>query len=170
MVLSHKYSFFGASRRKIIWSCVKSILSPAAAKFYFERHVIFTISLCEIVKMTCLSKHNLALSVQSTFRPYGTLEIPWPLFSAHIMPLTGLPLFGKSMLSLLVIIRQNSTSGLSILNRKLPDVLELPKGLTVMPEYKVSSVPVVSINSMFSKNFAMSAPLLKCMSHPSGAK
>jgi hypothetical protein len=46
----------------------------------------------------------------------------------------------------------------------------LPKGLTVMPEYKVSSVPVVSINSMFSKNFAMSAPLLKCMSHPSGAK
>jgi len=42
--------------------CVKSLLPPAAAKFYFERHVIFTISLCESVKMTCLSKHNLARS------------------------------------------------------------------------------------------------------------
>ena len=48
-------------------------------------------------ELTCLT----GLPVQSTFRPYGTLEIPWPLFSAHIMPLTGLPLFGKSLLSLL---------------------------------------------------------------------
>jgi hypothetical protein len=33
-------------------------LPPAAAEFFSERHVIFTISHREIVKMTCLSKHN----------------------------------------------------------------------------------------------------------------
>jgi hypothetical protein len=37
-------------------------LPPAAAEYSSERHVIFTISRSEIVKMTCLSKHNLARS------------------------------------------------------------------------------------------------------------
>ena len=36
------------------------ILPPQAAEYYFERHVIFMISLREIMKMTCLSKDNLA--------------------------------------------------------------------------------------------------------------
>jgi hypothetical protein len=36
--------------------CVKSLLPPAAAEYSSERHVIFTISLREIVKMTCRSK------------------------------------------------------------------------------------------------------------------
>ena len=42
--------------------CVKSILPPSAAEYYLERHVILTISLREVVKMTCLSKHNSARS------------------------------------------------------------------------------------------------------------
>jgi hypothetical protein len=42
--------------------CVKRFLPPAAAEYSFERHVIFTILLREIVKMTCLSKHNLPRS------------------------------------------------------------------------------------------------------------
>ena len=42
--------------------CVKSLLPPAAAEYYFERHVIFMISRSEIMKMTCLSKHNSARS------------------------------------------------------------------------------------------------------------
>ena len=42
--------------------CVSNILPPAAAKYYFERHFILTISLREIVKMKCLSKHNSARS------------------------------------------------------------------------------------------------------------
>ena len=46
----------------LAWGCVKSVLPPAAAEDYFERHVIFTISLREIVKMTCLSKHHSARS------------------------------------------------------------------------------------------------------------
>ena len=41
---------------------IKGILPPSAAEYYFERHVILTISLSEIVKMTCLSKHNSAQS------------------------------------------------------------------------------------------------------------
>jgi len=41
---------------------VKSLLPPAAARDYFERRVILTISLREIVKMTRLSKHNSAQS------------------------------------------------------------------------------------------------------------
>jgi hypothetical protein len=44
------------------WDCVKSLLPPAAAEYSSERHVIFTISLREIVKMTCLSKHHSARS------------------------------------------------------------------------------------------------------------
>jgi len=31
-------------------------LPPSAAKFYFERHIIFEISRSEISKMMCLSK------------------------------------------------------------------------------------------------------------------
>ena len=42
--------------------CVKRILPPSAAKYYFDRHVVLTISQSEIVKTTCLSKHNLARS------------------------------------------------------------------------------------------------------------
>jgi hypothetical protein len=61
--LCEKY-FFGASRQIIIWGCVKRFLPPAAAEYSFERHVIFTISRSEIVKMTCLSKHNLARSAE----------------------------------------------------------------------------------------------------------
>jgi hypothetical protein len=38
--------------------CVKSVLPPAAAEYSSERHVIFTISRSEIVKMTCRSKHH----------------------------------------------------------------------------------------------------------------
>jgi hypothetical protein len=45
-----------------IGGCVKSLSPPAAAEYSSERHVIFTISLREIVKMTCLSKHNSARS------------------------------------------------------------------------------------------------------------
>ena len=37
----------------------KWLLPPTAAKDFFERHVIFMISLCEIMKMTCLSKNDL---------------------------------------------------------------------------------------------------------------
>ena len=46
--------------------CVKSLLPPSAAKYYFERHVIFMISLREIMKMTCLSKDNSARSAVKT--------------------------------------------------------------------------------------------------------
>jgi hypothetical protein len=54
--------------------CVKSLLPPAAAEYYFERHVILTISLREIVKMTCLSKHNSARSaVKNLFTQPQTL-------------------------------------------------------------------------------------------------
>ena len=47
--------------------CVKSLLPPAAAEYYFERHIIFEISLREISKMMCLSKDNLARSAVKTF-------------------------------------------------------------------------------------------------------
>jgi hypothetical protein len=38
------------------WGCVKRFFTALRAEFYFERHVIFTISLREIVKMTCRSE------------------------------------------------------------------------------------------------------------------
>ncbi|MEY4134506.1 MAG: hypothetical protein RL386_856 [Bacteroidota bacterium] len=44
--------------------CVKGLLPPSAAEHSFVRHVIFTISLREIVKMTCLTKYNLARSAE----------------------------------------------------------------------------------------------------------
>jgi len=44
--------------------CVKSLLPPAAAEYYFERHIIFEISRSEISKMMCLSKDNLARSAK----------------------------------------------------------------------------------------------------------
>jgi hypothetical protein len=47
---------------KSLWGCAKSLLPPAAAEYSSERHVIFTISRSEIVKMTCRSKYNLARS------------------------------------------------------------------------------------------------------------
>ena len=37
-------------------------MPPSAAEYYFERHIIFEISLREISKMMCLSKDNLARS------------------------------------------------------------------------------------------------------------
>jgi hypothetical protein len=46
----------------VYWGCVKRFLPPTAAEYSSERHVILTISLREIVKMTCLSKHNSARS------------------------------------------------------------------------------------------------------------
>ncbi|MFZ4427226.1 MAG: hypothetical protein ACOYOO_08715, partial [Saprospiraceae bacterium] len=36
--------------------CVKRFFTALRAKLCFDRHVIFTISLREIVKMTCLSE------------------------------------------------------------------------------------------------------------------
>jgi hypothetical protein len=56
-----------ASLRRILWGCVKSHLPPAAAEYYFERHIIFEISLREISKMMCLSKDNLARSAIKIF-------------------------------------------------------------------------------------------------------
>ncbi|MFZ4428374.1 MAG: hypothetical protein ACOYOO_14545, partial [Saprospiraceae bacterium] len=40
--------------------CVKRFFTALRAELYFERHVIFTISLREIVKMTCRSEENSA--------------------------------------------------------------------------------------------------------------
>ena len=54
--------------------CVKTILPPTAAEYYFERHVILTISRSEIVKMTCLSKHNSARSAVK--KPFYTTSHP----------------------------------------------------------------------------------------------
>jgi hypothetical protein len=48
--------------------CVKRFLPPAAAKYCFDRHIIFEISLREISKMMCLSKYNLALSAKFKFK------------------------------------------------------------------------------------------------------
>ena len=52
----------GAAKYSFVSGCVKSLLPPPAAKHSFVRHVIFTISRSEIVKMTCLTKYNLARS------------------------------------------------------------------------------------------------------------
>ena len=46
--------------------CVKSLLPPSAAEYSFVRHIIFTISRSEIVKMMCLTKYNLARSAVKT--------------------------------------------------------------------------------------------------------
>jgi len=47
--------------------CVKNLLPPSAAEYYFERHIIFEISRSEISKMMCLSKDNLARSANKNF-------------------------------------------------------------------------------------------------------
>jgi len=57
----------GFAAKDFIWGCVKSLLPPAAAKFYFERRVIFTISRSEIVKMTRRSIHNLHVGCKKVF-------------------------------------------------------------------------------------------------------
>ena len=62
---------------KIIWGCVKSLLPPAAAEYSFERHMIFMISLREIMKIMCLSKYNLARSAMKIL-----LHNPQILFSS----------------------------------------------------------------------------------------
>ena len=51
-----------AAKDFIWWGCAKSLSPPAAAKYYFVRHIIFLISLREIRKMMCLTKHNSARS------------------------------------------------------------------------------------------------------------
>jgi hypothetical protein len=51
-----KKVFYGASRQIIVWGCVKRFFTALRAELYFERRVIFTISLREIVKMTRLSE------------------------------------------------------------------------------------------------------------------
>jgi hypothetical protein len=43
-------------RQHFLRGCVKRLFTALRAEFYFERHVIFTISLREIVKMTCRSE------------------------------------------------------------------------------------------------------------------
>ena len=57
------------------WGCVNSLSSPAAAKDYFVRHIIFLISRSEIRKMMCLTKHNSARSAMKTLftqpHPFG---------------------------------------------------------------------------------------------------
>jgi hypothetical protein len=40
----------------LLRGCVKRFFTALRAELCFERHVIFTISLREIVKMTCLSE------------------------------------------------------------------------------------------------------------------
>jgi hypothetical protein len=47
--------FFSACG-KSSWGCVKRFFTALRAELYFERRVIFTISLREIVKMTRLSE------------------------------------------------------------------------------------------------------------------
>jgi hypothetical protein len=42
--------------RVLYWGCVKSFFTALRAELYFDRRVIFTISLREIVKMTRLSE------------------------------------------------------------------------------------------------------------------
>jgi hypothetical protein len=46
--------FSGALRQIIFMGCFKRFFTALRAELYFERHVIFTISRSEIVKMTCL--------------------------------------------------------------------------------------------------------------------
>jgi len=65
---------------------------------------------------------------------------------------------------------QNGTSGPSKQSKKWQGVFEPPKAQTDMPVYKASSALVVSINSMFSRNFVLSAAPLIYLSHLSGAK
>jgi hypothetical protein len=42
--------------KDFIWGCVRRFLTALRAELCFERHVVFTISLREIVKTTCLSE------------------------------------------------------------------------------------------------------------------
>jgi len=66
--------------------------------------------------------------------------------------------------------RRNGTSGPSKQNKKWPGVFEPSKVPNATPVFKASSALVVSINSMFSRNFVLSAAPLIYMSHHSGAK
>jgi hypothetical protein len=54
-----EFAAFG-SEYYFLRGCVKRFFTALRAEFYFERHVIFTISRSEIVKMTCLSKEYFA--------------------------------------------------------------------------------------------------------------
>jgi hypothetical protein len=55
-------------------------LPPSAAEYSSERHVIFTISRSEIVKMTCLSKHH---SARSAVKNLFTQPLEISLFMAR---------------------------------------------------------------------------------------
>jgi len=65
---------------------------------------------------------------------------------------------------------QNGTSGPSKQSKKWQGVFEPHKAQTDMLVYKASSTIIVSINSMFSRDFVLSVAPLIYISHPSGAK
>ncbi|MFZ4428132.1 MAG: hypothetical protein ACOYOO_13315, partial [Saprospiraceae bacterium] len=68
-----KSSWFRYAPNNISRGCAKRFSPPAAAEYSSERHVIFTISRSEIVKMTCLSKHHSARSAAK--RPFAQPHI-----------------------------------------------------------------------------------------------
>ena len=55
--------------------CEKSLLPPAAAEYYFDRDMIFEISLGEISKIMSLSKDNLARSTELCFERHVIFTI-----------------------------------------------------------------------------------------------
>jgi len=63
-----------AAKYSLDGGCVKSILPPAAAKFYFERHIIFEISRSEISKMMCLSSRGCVKGFLRRFAPNYVLR------------------------------------------------------------------------------------------------
>jgi hypothetical protein len=69
-----------ASPRRILFGgCVKRLFTALRAELYFVRHVIFTISLREIVKMTCLTQKYSAAAVAKAF-----LHNPKDYFSGQL--------------------------------------------------------------------------------------
>ena len=57
---------------------MKSLLPPTAAEYSFVRHIILMISRSEIIKMMCLTKHNLAQSAETPERQ--VLYLLWCAF------------------------------------------------------------------------------------------
>jgi hypothetical protein len=62
-----KYNLVLSTEFFFVRGCVKSILPPAATKFYFETDVFFMILLRKIMKNTSVSNFNLALSTEFFF-------------------------------------------------------------------------------------------------------
>jgi hypothetical protein len=54
---------------------VQKVFAACGAEYSSDRHVIFKISRSEIVKMTCLSKHNSALRADLSFERDMIFEI-----------------------------------------------------------------------------------------------